>query len=94
MERVSRAIEDNPGQFTKDKLTSVVTGKKESLRHAIELLEREEYVAKARHERWYYYTTIKPYRPTDDPKSEQFSPMRNVLPHSNAAEEGVMRNDQ
>lgn len=69
MERASRAIEEHPGELTRNKVVERVGGRKQTAWLAVELLEREKFVTKTT-ETYPRYTSAKAYRQTDDPLSK------------------------
>jgi len=75
MERVSRHVEAHPGECTKDGLTKEVTGKKTSLRLAVDILTAEGFliVGPGKRSGSRVYTSVRPYREADDPLSDSYS---------------------
>jgi hypothetical protein len=75
MERVSRHVEGHPGECTKDGLTKEVTGKKTYLRVAVDILTDEGFliVGPGRRSGSRVYTSVRPCREADDPRSDSYS---------------------
>ena len=75
MERVSRHVEAHPGECTKDGLTKEVTGKKTSLRLAVDILTDEGFliVGPGKRSGSRVYTSVRQYREADDPLSDSYS---------------------
>jgi hypothetical protein len=72
MERVSEVIEQHPGELTKNKVAEKAGGKKQFALSAVEILLGEGYVeTKPGRSGYAVYTSVKPYRQTDDPLSDQ-----------------------
>lgn len=72
MQRVSEEIEKHPGELTKNKAAETAGGKKAHTLLAVDVLLSEGYV-ETRPDRNGYrvYTSVKPYRQADDPRSDQ-----------------------
>ncbi len=80
MERASMFIEQHPGEFTRNKIGEEVTGKKETVLLAVDILDREKYVSKKYGARGYiYYTSVSPYRQSEDSRVQQDTPLRKIL---------------
>lgn len=72
MERVSEVVEKHPGELTKNKAAETAGGKKAHTLLAVDILLSEGYVeTKPGRNGYDVYTSVKPYRQTDDPLSEQ-----------------------
>ncbi|WP_162625411.1 AAA family ATPase [Mycolicibacterium llatzerense] len=78
MDRVSRLIEERPGELTRNKIAEEATGKKTVLLLAVDVLEREGYINKSQ-ERCPHYTSARPYRQSQDPRSDSHIPMEQRL---------------
>ena len=79
MERASKLIEENPGGFTRNQVAENTPGRKEHVRHALALLEAEEYVTTAPgHGGHPRCSSVRPYRQADDPRSDQHMPARRA----------------
>jgi hypothetical protein len=73
MERASRAVEEKPGELTKTDVVGRMGCKKQFGFTAVAILEKEEYLRaeKKPRRRTVVYTSVKPYRQEDDPRSDQ-----------------------
>jgi AAA domain len=78
MERVSRLIEEHPGQLTKTQAAKQVSGRREYVLAALDLLVSEEYL-KTGPERYPLYTSTKTYREKDDPQSDKYFDRGDLL---------------
>lgn len=73
MQRVSEEIEKNPGQLTKNQAVKRAGGKREATLLAFDLLASEGNLASERGRGGHHvYTVTKPYRETDDTRSDRF----------------------
>jgi hypothetical protein len=72
MQRVSEEIEKHPGELTKNKAAETAGGKKAHTLLAVDVLLDEGYVeTKPGRNGYPVYTSVKPYRQADDPRSDQ-----------------------
>lgn len=71
MEQVSQALEAN-GPLSQNGINKRVTGKREYVTQAIDLLVQEEYVQREQKGNSHRHTHIRAYRQTDDPKSDKY----------------------
>ena len=79
MEKVSRTIEDNPGEYTKSSAAGATYGNKKALLDGIEILKREKYLTEAKKGRYLCLTSAKPYREANDPLSDNYSKLGETL---------------
>lgn len=80
MERVSEVIEQHPGELTKNKAAETAGGKKAHTLSAVDILRSEGYVeTKPGRNGHPVYTSVKPYRQTDDPLSDQHVNIGNAF---------------
>jgi hypothetical protein len=76
--KVSRVIEEHPGQLTKTQAAKKVSGRNEYVLDALDLLVSEEYL-KTGPERYPLYTSTKMYREKDDPQSDKYFDLGDLL---------------
>jgi AAA domain-containing protein len=80
MQRVSEAIEQQPGKFTKNKAVTMAGGKKQHTLVAFDILDREGYLKSERGQSGYtVFSSVKPYRETDDEQSDRYVKPGNAL---------------
>jgi hypothetical protein len=74
MERVSGHVEAHPADCTKDALTKEVTGKKQYLRMAVDILTDEGFliVGPGKRSGSRVYTSVRPYHEAEDPLSDSY----------------------
>jgi hypothetical protein len=80
MQRASEVIEKQPAELTKNKVAEKTGGKKRSTLLAIDILRSEGYLETTRGQSGHpVYSTVKPYRETDDPQSDRYANPGNAL---------------
>jgi hypothetical protein len=80
MQRASEVIEQHPGELTKSKVAEEGGGKKQAMLTGIDILRSEGYVETAKGRAGYdVYTSVKPYRETDDEQSDRYANPGNAL---------------
>ena len=80
MEKVSRAVEEKPGQLNKTEAAQAAHGKKAWALQAVEILDDEGYLSKST-DKPPLYTSIKAYRAADDPLNDELSMQDRLLQH-------------
>ncbi|MGO9156335.1 hypothetical protein [Mycobacterium sp.] len=72
-------IEQQPGELTKNKVAEKAGGKKQFTLRAVDMLYQEGYVTSERGPSGHpVYTSLKPYRETDDPQSDRYVNLGNA----------------
>ena len=80
MQRVSEVIEKQPAELTKNKVAEKAGGKKQSTLLATDILRREGYLETTPGQSGHpVYSSVKPYRETDDPQSDRYANPGNAL---------------
>jgi Bifunctional DNA primase/polymerase, N-terminal/AAA domain len=80
MQRSSEAIEQHPGELTKNKAAEKAGGKRQSTLAAIDILRSEGYVVTTKGRSGHdVYESVKPYREKDDPQSDRYANPGNAL---------------
>jgi hypothetical protein len=80
MQRASEAIEQHPGELTKNKVVEKAGGKRQFALMAVDILRSEGYVKTTRGRTGHdVYDVVKPYRETDDPQSERYVDLGNAF---------------
>ena len=74
MQGVSEVIEKQPAELTKNKVAEKAGGKRQSTLLAIDILRSEGYVETTPGQSGHpVYSSVKPYRETDDPQSDRYA---------------------
>jgi hypothetical protein len=80
MQRASEVIEQHPAELTKTKVAEEGGGNKQAMLTGIDILRSEGYVETAKGRSGYdVYTSVKPYRETDDEQSDRYANSGNAL---------------
>ena len=87
MEKASRTIEAHSGEFTRDKTARETGGKKASTLWAIDRLVSEGFVNKSS-DRYPKLTSVRPYRQSDDPQSDDLHLAERLRHHADEADGG------